>query len=73
MFNAFERAVAFRYLRARKGERFVSIIGIPFGLQDLKLAGLSLAPVGKRVVMVELADAARAAGARDQLDRLRQG
>jgi uncharacterized membrane protein YccF (DUF307 family) len=27
-----------------------SIIGIPFGLQHLKLAGLSLAPVGTRVV-----------------------
>ena len=28
MFNAFERMVAFRYLRARKGERFVSVIAI---------------------------------------------
>lgn len=46
---------------------FVTIIGIPFGLQDLKLAGLSLFPVGKRVVTVELAQAARAAGAREQL------
>ncbi len=27
MFNAFERAVAGRYLRARRGERFVSVIG----------------------------------------------
>ena len=25
MFSPFERAVAFRYLRARKGERFVSV------------------------------------------------
>jgi len=34
MFNAFERAVAGRYLRARKGERFVSIIAIfsPVGI-----------------------------------------
>ena len=29
---------------------FVSLIGIPFGVQHLKLAGLSLAPVGKLVV-----------------------
>ena len=28
MFNAFERAVAGRYLRARRGERFVSVIAI---------------------------------------------
>jgi len=41
MFNAFERAVAFRYLRARKGERFVSVIaafslvGIALGVATL--------------------------------------
>jgi uncharacterized membrane protein YccF (DUF307 family) len=29
---------------------FVSIIGIPFGIQHLKLALISLAPVGKTVV-----------------------
>jgi len=28
----------------------VTIIGIPFGLQSFKLAGLSLAPFGKRIV-----------------------
>jgi uncharacterized membrane protein YccF (DUF307 family) len=28
----------------------ISIIGIPFGLQHLKLAAISLAPVGTRVV-----------------------
>lgn len=32
--------------------QMVSIIGIPFGLQHLKLAIISLAPVGKRVVEV---------------------
>ena len=36
MFNAFERTVAARYLRARKGERFVSIIAI------FSLVGISL-------------------------------
>ena len=31
---------------------FVTIIGIPFGLQHLKLAILSIAPVGARVVEI---------------------
>jgi uncharacterized membrane protein YccF (DUF307 family) len=29
---------------------FITIIGIPFGLQHLKLAGASVAPIGKTVV-----------------------
>jgi uncharacterized membrane protein YccF (DUF307 family) len=29
---------------------FVTVIGIPFGLQHLKLAALTLAPVGKTIV-----------------------
>ena len=29
---------------------FLTIIGIPFGIQHLKLAGISLAPIGKTVV-----------------------
>lgn len=29
---------------------FLTIIGIPFGLQHLKLAGLALAPIGKTVI-----------------------
>lgn len=29
---------------------FLTIIGIPFGIQHLKLAGISLAPVGKTIV-----------------------
>lgn len=32
---------------------FITIIGIPFGVQHLKLAGLSLAPIGKSVIIVE--------------------
>lgn len=36
-----------------------TIIGIPFALQHLKLAGCALAPVGKTVVPIEVADAAR--------------
>ena len=38
---------------------FITIIGIPFGIQHLKLAGLALAPVGKTVVSMETAEAAR--------------
>lgn len=39
---------------------FVTIIGIPFGIQHLKLAGCALAPVGKTVVSREVAARARA-------------
>ena len=42
---------------------FVTIIGIPFGIQHLKLAGIALAPIGKTVVTKEVAAAARAATA----------
>ncbi|WP_172203705.1 YccF domain-containing protein [Niveibacterium sp. COAC-50] len=31
----------------------ITIIGIPFGLQHLKLAGLALAPIGKTVVPLD--------------------
>lgn len=41
MFNAFERMVAGRYLRARKGERFVSIIAI-FSLVGIALGVATL-------------------------------
>ena len=41
MFNAFERMVAGRYLRARKGERFVSIIAI-FSLVGIGLGVATL-------------------------------
>ena len=38
---------------------FVTIIGIPFGIQHLKLAGCALAPVGKTVVSKDVAARAR--------------
>jgi len=38
---------------------FVTIIGIPFGWQHLKLAGIALAPIGRTVVTKEVAAAAR--------------
>lgn len=45
----------------------LTIIGIPFGLQSFKLAGIALWPVGRRVVPVELANAAREANASARL------
>jgi lipoprotein-releasing system permease protein len=41
MFDAFERTVAFRYLRARKGERFVSVTAI-FSLVGITLGVATL-------------------------------
>jgi uncharacterized membrane protein YccF (DUF307 family) len=32
---------------------FITIIGIPFGIQHVKLAGISLAPIGKTIVSNE--------------------
>lgn len=49
----------------------ITIIGIPFAVQHLKLAGLSLAPVGTEIVPVELADEARRTNAREDLARYR--
>ncbi|MDD4650565.1 MAG: YccF domain-containing protein [Desulfoplanes sp.] len=37
------------------GGNFLSIIGIPFGIQHLKLAGIALAPIGKTIVPKEVA------------------
>lgn len=50
---------------------FVSIIGIPFGIQHLKLAGIALAPIGKTVVTKEMAAAARRANADGIMERIR--
>jgi len=50
---------------------FVTIIGIPFGIQHLKLAGLALAPVGKTIVSIEEADAARLYVAQATVARMR--
>lgn len=49
----------------------LTIIGIPFGLQAFKLAGISLWPVGRRVVPIEVARMARQANARGRLERYR--
>lgn len=52
---------------------FVTIIGIPFGIQHLKLAGIALAPIGKTVVTKEVAAAVRAAAATATVAGLRTG
>lgn len=49
----------------------LTIIGIPFGLQSFKLAGLSFWPVGRRVVSIELARAIRERNADEKLHELR--
>lgn len=50
---------------------FVTIIGIPFGIQHLKLAGIAISPVGKTIVTKEVAAAARAANAEATVASLR--
>lgn len=42
----------------------LSIIGIPVGIANFKIAAIALWPVGRRVVSVEVAQAAREANAR---------
>jgi uncharacterized membrane protein YccF (DUF307 family) len=49
----------------------LTIIGIPFRIQSFKLAGISFWPVGRRVVSLELANAARQSNAQTQLTRYR--
>lgn len=49
----------------------VTLIGIPFGLQAFKLAGISLWPIGRRVVTVELANVARTHKANEDFERYR--
>lgn len=51
---------------------FITIIGIPFGIQHLKLASISLAPIGKKVVSYEVADCARRENAADSVERMRK-
>src|SRR5215510_2998896 len=50
---------------------FVTIIGIPFGIQHLKLAACALAPVGKTVVLKEVAEEARRRNAMMHVNWLR--
>ena len=50
---------------------FVTIIGIPFGIQHLKLAGIALAPIGKTIVTTDVADASRRYNADAFVSRMR--
>ncbi|WP_226649140.1 YccF domain-containing protein [Microbulbifer variabilis] len=50
---------------------FITIIGIPFGIQHLKLAGISLSPIGKTVVDKEVAQAARMRNANATVSQMR--
>jgi len=50
---------------------FVTIIGIPFGIQHLKLALIALAPIGKTIVDKKLAAAVRGEAAQAELSRHR--
>ncbi len=52
---------------------FLTIIGIPFGIQHLKLAGIALAPIGKTIVTKEVAAAAREREAQASVGGIRQG
>jgi uncharacterized membrane protein YccF (DUF307 family) len=52
---------------------FITIIGIPFGIQHLKLAGIAIAPIGKTVVSKEVAAAARKSNAETTVAALRAG
>jgi uncharacterized membrane protein YccF (DUF307 family) len=52
---------------------FITVIGIPFGVQHLKLAGVSLMPIGLTIVRKEVAAAARDANARDWVATTRTG
>ncbi|MEZ5702174.1 MAG: YccF domain-containing protein [Burkholderiaceae bacterium] len=50
----------------------LTLIGIPFAWQHLKLAGIALAPIGKTIVSKETARAARQANAQRTVDALRR-
>ena len=50
---------------------FITIIGIPFGIQHLKLALISLFPIGLTIVDKEVANEVRIRNAKDIVDKLR--
>jgi uncharacterized membrane protein YccF (DUF307 family) len=50
---------------------FMTIIGIPFGIQHLKLAGIALAPIGQTIVTTEVAAVARKVNAETTVATLR--
>lgn len=50
----------------------LTIIGIPFAWQHLKLAGMSLAPIGITIVDKHIAEEARRRWATDEVNRMRR-
>ncbi|HCV23216.1 MAG TPA: YccF domain-containing protein [Candidatus Latescibacteria bacterium] len=50
---------------------FITIIGIPFGIQHLKLAGLAFFPIGRTIVPKEEAEEARRRNAAAAVDSAR--
>lgn len=50
---------------------FITIIGIPFGIQHLKLAAIALFPIGQTIVDKEVADEVRAQNAKEKVTQLR--
>ena len=50
---------------------FITIIGIPFGIQHLKLAVISLFPIGQTIVDKEIAREARIRNAKETVERLK--
>ncbi len=51
---------------------FITIIGIPFGIQHLKLAGITISPIGKTIVTKEVAKAALQANAQAKVTEMRE-
>lgn len=49
------------FWQVRTGETARSVVGIPFGIHHLELAGIALAPIGKPIVTKEVVEAARKA------------
>jgi uncharacterized membrane protein YccF (DUF307 family) len=50
---------------------FFTIIGIPFGIQHLKLAGIALFPIGQTIVDKEVASEVRVQNAREKVSQFR--
>ena len=50
---------------------FITLIGIPFGIQHLKLAGIALAPIGTTIVDKAVAAAARRHNAEASVSAMR--
>ena len=50
---------------------FITIIGIPFGIQHLKLAGIALSPIGQIIVDKEVAAEVRKKNAEEKVKILR--